>query len=107
MGDRLENFGAFGNAMKTIALDTLKLAQQFQAAGLPSNQAQEMASALGETVGDAIVYFDLRFGESQKEMEIRLGTVRKELHTGLGALRDELRTRLGAIREELDLRLGG
>ncbi len=41
--------------MGAVAFDTLKLAQRLEAAGLPGRQAQEIASALGETIGDAVV----------------------------------------------------
>jgi hypothetical protein len=52
--------------MGPVAFDTLKLAQRLGAAGLPPKQAQEMAGALSETIGEAAVtreYLDLRLGE--------------------------------------------
>jgi hypothetical protein len=62
--------------MSAVAFDTLKLAQRFEAAGLPAKQAQEMASALSETIGAAVVtreYLDLRLGEMRAELDLRLG----------------------------------
>src|SRR6266851_3075644 len=50
----------------TVAFDTLKLAQRLEAAGFPAGQAQQMASALGETIGAAVVtreFLDLRLAE--------------------------------------------
>jgi len=38
-----------------ITFDTLKLAQRLEAAGFPSQQAQNIAGAIAETVGEAIV----------------------------------------------------
>ncbi len=58
--------------MGAVAFDTLKLAQRLEAAGLPGRQAQEIASALSETVGDAVVtreYLDLRLGEATARLE--------------------------------------
>src|ERR1700730_458192 len=53
------------SSMSPIAFDTLKLAQRLEAAGLPPKQAQDVAGALSETIGEAIVtreYLDLRLG---------------------------------------------
>ena len=58
--------------MGAVAFDTLKLAQRLEAAGLPGRQAQEIASALSETIGDAVVtreYLDLRLGEATARLE--------------------------------------
>ena len=51
--------------MSPVAFDTLKLAQRFEAAGFPPKQAQDMASAIAETIVDTVVtreYLDLRLG---------------------------------------------
>jgi len=72
--------------MSTIAFDTLKLAQRLEAAGLPAKQAQEMASALGDTIGDAVVtrdFLDLRLGEMNTRLD---GTI-----AGLDHRLDEMR----------------
>src|SRR5258707_14313005 len=50
----------------TVAFDTLRLAQRLEAAGFPAGQAQQMASTVGERIGDAVVtreLFDLRLAE--------------------------------------------
>lgn len=83
--------------MNTIAFDTLKLAQRFEAAGLPSKQAQEMASAIGEAIADLPV--------TREHFDLRLGSLREELDTRLGGIREELDFRLGGMRNELDIRL--
>jgi len=44
-------------------------------AGLPAKQAQEMASALSETIGNAVVtreYLDLRLGEIRAAMATKV-----------------------------------
>jgi hypothetical protein len=51
--------------MAAVAFDTLKLAR-LEAAGLPAGQAQSIAVALSETIGEAVVtreYLDLRLTE--------------------------------------------
>ena len=56
--------------MSPVAFDTLKLAQRLESAGLPPKQAQEMASALSDTIGDTVVsreYLDLRLAELKAE----------------------------------------
>jgi hypothetical protein len=57
--------------MSPVAFDTLKLAQRLEAAGFPPQQAQDMASAISDTIGDTVVtreYLDLRLGEIRAEL---------------------------------------
>jgi hypothetical protein len=57
--------------MGSVAFDTLKLAQRLEAAGFPPKQAQDMASAISETIVDTVVtreYLDLRLGEIRVEL---------------------------------------
>jgi hypothetical protein len=52
--------------MSSVAFDTLKLAQRLEAAGFPAKQAQDMASAISDTIIDMVVtreYLDLRLAE--------------------------------------------
>jgi hypothetical protein len=57
--------------MASVAFDTLKLAQRLEAAGFPPKQAQDMASAISDTIIDTVVtreYLDLRLAELKAEM---------------------------------------
>jgi len=57
--------------MSPVAFDTLKLAQRFEAAGVPPKQAQDMASALSDTIGETVVtreYLDLRLAELKADL---------------------------------------
>ena len=57
--------------MSPVAFDTLRLAQRFEAAGVPPKQAQDMASAIGDTISETLVtrdYLDLRVGEIRVEI---------------------------------------
>lgn len=68
--------------MGAVAFDTLKLAQRLEAAGLPGRQAREIASALAETIGDAVVtreYLDLRLGEATARLEAKIAESRAEI----------------------------
>ncbi len=70
--------------MSAVAFDTLKLAQRLEAAGLPPKQAQDVASALSETIGDAVVtreYLDLRLSEMRNALDLRLGEIRAAMAT--------------------------
>jgi len=61
--------------MSAVAFDTLKLAQRLEAAGFPPKQAQDVASALSETIGEAVVtreYLDLRLGEIRAAMATKV-----------------------------------
>jgi hypothetical protein len=70
--------------MSPVAFDTLKLAQRLEAAGLPPRQAQDVASALSDTIGEVVVtreYLDLRLGEMRAELDLRLGEIRAVMAT--------------------------
>ena len=57
--------------MASVTFDTLKLAQRLEAAGFPSKQAQDMASAIAETIVETVVtqeYLDLRISEVRLEL---------------------------------------
>ena len=61
--------------MSPVAFDTLKLAQRLEAAGFAPKQAQDVAAALSETIGDAVVtreYLDLRLGEIRATMATKV-----------------------------------
>jgi hypothetical protein len=83
--------------MSPVAFDTLKLAQRLEAAGFPPKQARDVASALSETIGDAVVtrdYLDLRLGEMRNELDLRLGEMRNELDLRLGEIRATMATKV-------------
>ena len=71
-------------------------------AGLPAKQAQEMASALSETIGNAVVtreYLDLRLGEIRAAMATKV-----ELAEAKGEI---LRWLFGAVGVQTLAILGG
>src|SRR5437764_15403622 len=68
--------------MSPVAFDTLKLAQRLEAAGFPPQQAQDMASAISETIGDTVVtreYFDLRLAELRADIARYLAATKADL----------------------------
>ena len=79
--------------MASVAFDTLKLAQRLEAAGFPPKQAQDMASAIAETIVETVVtrdYLDLRVGEVRAE----IGELRTEMFRLNG---DTLKWIFGAV----------
>jgi hypothetical protein len=65
--------------MAPVAFDTLKLAQRLEAAGLPGEQAQQIASAISDTIGEAVVtreHLDLRLGELATRLEAKIAELR-------------------------------
>ncbi len=99
--------------MSPIAFDTLKLAQRLEAAGLPPKQAQDVAAALSETIGDAVVtreFLDLRLGELRSELDLRLGEIRGAMATKVElaeAKGDILKWMFGAVGVQTLAILGG
>ena len=68
--------------MSSVAFDTLKLAQRLEAAGFPPKQAQDMASAISETIIDTVVtreYLDLRLAELRADTATRLAELKAEM----------------------------
>jgi hypothetical protein len=68
--------------MASVTFDTLKLAQRLEAAGFPAKQAQDMASAIGDTIVDTVVtreYLDLRLAELKAETVARLADLKAEI----------------------------
>ena len=68
--------------MASVTFDTLKLAQRLEAAGFPPKQAQDMASAIGETVVDTVVtreYLDLRLAELRADTATKLAELKADL----------------------------
>ena len=71
-------------AMSPVAFDTLELARRLEGAGLPPQQAQDVARALAETIGEAVVtrdYLDLRLGRVRSEIDLRFGEIRATVAT--------------------------
>lgn len=93
--------------MAPVAFDTLKLAQRLEAAGLPGGQAQQIASAISDTVGEAVVtreYLDLRLAE----LDRRLAELSARLEGQIAALRAEtLKWMFGAVGLQTLAILGG
>jgi hypothetical protein len=89
--------------MASVTFDTLKLAQRLEAAGFPSKQAQDMASAIAETIVETVVtqeHLDLRISE----IDVRISEVRLEL---ANVKADILKWVLGAIGFQTLAVIGG
>jgi len=93
--------------MAAVAFDTLKLAQRLEAAGLPGKQAQEIANALAETIGEAVVtreFLDLRLAE----LDLRLAELAARLEGKIAEVRAEiLKGMFGAVGPQTLAILGG
>jgi hypothetical protein len=55
-----------------VLLDTLKLADRLEAAGLPPQQAHDMAAAFAETIaGDLVTRQDLQLAVAELKSDVR------------------------------------
>lgn len=104
-------FGSYITVMAAVAFDTLKLAQRLEAAGLPGKQAQEIASALSETIGEAVVtreYLDLRLAELTTRLEGKIAELAANVEARIADLRAEiLKWMFGAVGLQTLAILGG
>lgn len=93
--------------MSPVAFDTLKLARCLEEAGFPAKQAQDMASAFADTIGEAVVtrqYFDLRLAD----VDLKLGELRAAMARDIAeAKADLLKWMVGAIGLQTLAILGG
>jgi hypothetical protein len=100
-------FGSYIALMAAVAFDTLKLAQRLEAAGLPGKQAQDIANALSETIGEAVVtreFLDLRLAE----LDLRLAELAARLEGKIAEVRAEiLKWMFGAVGLQTLAILGG
>lgn len=100
--------------MASVAFDTLKLAQRLEAAGFSSKQAQDMASAIAETIVETVVtrdYLDLQLGEvrgeiadNRREARVEFAGVRGEIAEAKAEL---LKWMFGAVGLQTLAILGG
>jgi len=73
--------------MSSVAFNTLELAQRLEAAGFPPKQAQDMASAISDTIIDTVVtreYLDLRLGEIRVELAALKAEMLKWMFSAIG-----------------------
>lgn len=84
----------------SVAFDTLKLAQRLEAAGFPAKQAQDMASAISDTIVETVVTRDY--------LDLRLTELRGNTNTSLAELKaDMMRWMFGAVGLQTLAILGG
>lgn len=68
--------------MAALTFDTLKLALRFEAAGFPPKQAQDMASAIADTIVDTVVtrdYLDLRLSDLRGDIRHEIADTKAEM----------------------------
>lgn len=103
--------------MNAVVFDTLILSRKLAAAGMPTDQAQGVAAAFAETLGEQIVtQRDLRDTEQRleariREVDSRLGTridnLEKHVDGRFRELETNLRAEIRAAEQRQTIRLGG
>ena len=87
-----------------IQFDTLDYAKRLASAGVPTQQAEAHATALGEVLGSAVVvHGELAALERNLLGEIKL--VAQKVDTRVDALELKLDTRIDALEQKFDARL--
>ncbi|MDO8036643.1 hypothetical protein O3297_24765 [Janthinobacterium sp. SUN128] len=87
-----------------IQFDTLDYAKRLASAGVPTQQAEAHATALGEVLGSAVVvHGELAALERNLLGEIKL--VAQKVDTRVDALELQFDTRIDALEQKLDARL--
>jgi hypothetical protein len=87
-----------------IQFDTLDYAKRLASAGVPAQQAEAHATALGDVLGSAVVvHGELAALERNLLGEIKL--VAQKVDTRVDALELKLDTRIDALEHKLDARL--
>ncbi|WP_402719755.1 hypothetical protein [Janthinobacterium rivuli] len=87
-----------------IQFDTLDYAKRLASAGVPTQQAEAHATALGEVLGSAVVvHGELAALERNLLEEIKL--VAQKVETRVDALELKFDTRIDALEQKFDARL--
>ncbi len=87
-----------------IQFDTLDYAKRLASAGVPTQQAEAHAAALGDVLGSAVVvHGELAALERNMLGEIKL--VAQKVDTRVDALELKLDTRIDALEQKFDARL--
>ncbi|MGX9785575.1 hypothetical protein [Janthinobacterium lividum] len=116
-----------------IQFDTLDYAKRLASAGVPTQQAEAHATALGEVLGSAVVVhgelaalehnllgeiklvaqkvdtqagaLELKIGALELRLDTRIDALERKFNTRLDALEQKFDTKLEALEQKLDARL--
>lgn len=98
-------------AMAAAAIDTLRYARRLKDAGVPTEQAEAMADAIGsELVVQLVTKTDLevaiagleaRIGDRIGKVEISLATMRTDVDAAIAALDARIGDRIGKVESSL------
>jgi len=98
-----------------IQFDTLEYAKTLQAAGIPQDQAEAHAQALGTALAGAVVVpselvlvkADLlaRMELLKHELVARMDSIKHELEVRMDSIKHELEARMDSIKHELEARM--
>ena len=86
-------------------IDTLKLTQDLEAAGMARPQAEKVSTALKENLSDATVSkadFDAGLGLLRTELDGGLRSLRTDMENGLRLLRADMEAAVARLAQRLD-----
>ena len=84
-----------------MPLDTLKVAKQMEAAGMPRSQSEALAAVLNEEfVGQVVTNSDL--GVAVDRLETRIEAAEERLNAKIEAVEERLNARIAAVDAKID-----
>ena len=87
-----------------MPLDTLKVAKQMEAAGMPRSQSEALAAVLNEEfVGQVVTNSDL--GVAVDRLETRIEAAEERLNAKIEAVEERLNGKIEAVEERLNARI--
>ena len=86
--------------MNMVAFDTLKLARKLRDAGMPAEQAEAVAEAEAEALGE-FVMAHLATKDDIAELKQEIAEVRSELKQDIAEVRSELKQDIAEVRTEV------
>ncbi|CAN7631385.1 hypothetical protein LJR289_004726 [Pseudoduganella sp. LjRoot289] len=89
-----------------IQFDTLKYARLLKEGGLPEEQAELHAEALGTVLGECQVAVESDLVLQRGDLLARMDLLKQEIYAGLDALKQEVFSGLGSLKQEVFSGLG-
>ncbi|KQW89852.1 hypothetical protein ASC94_18950 [Massilia sp. Root418] len=89
-----------------IRIDTLKYAQLLKESGLPAEQAELQAEALGTVLNECQVAVESDLVIQRSELLARMDLLKQEMFGQLDLLKQEMLARMDLLKQEIHTRFG-
>src|SRR5213078_4507309 len=90
----------------TLQLDTLEYAKKLKTAGVPAEQAEAQATALGDALAQSVA-FRGDLVSLENNLSTKMAHLESRLESKIESVESRLETKIETVKTELKLELGG